>query len=162
MRITKEIAVNAAKKLVAKKREQNAAKDKQFKGIVTDLYKSTVPKDVLGMFETHPMYIDISWNVNLYDNGNYIANVSLSESLPQKDGRCSLQIGSDILKLYRSIKAEKKSIDELQETIENILYDLRTLKNVEKHLPEAVQHIPAAQNTALAINLEPLRALINE
>jgi predicted nucleotidyltransferase len=162
MRITKEIAENAAKKLVAKKREQNAAKYKHFKGIAADLYKSTLPKEILEIFKKYPLYLSPSTSVNLYDNGNYIAYVDVNESLPQRDGRCSLQMDSNNLKLYRAIKAEKRSIDELEKTISNALYELRTLKNVEKHFPEAVQYIPAAQNTALAINLEPLRALINE
>lgn len=161
MRITKEIAENAARKLLAKKREQNAAKEKQFNAALSEQYRSTVPIDVLIVFETYPSYISTSRYLHLYDNGNYIAQIVVSDDLPKKDGNLNLQLISADVKRFRNIKAEEKRIDELQETISNALYDLRTMKNVEKHFPEAVQYIPSAQTTALAINLEPLRALIN-
>jgi len=160
-RITKQIAEEVAKKLVAKKRETLKLRTKEFSEKITKICHEKVPFEVLVVFEKHPNYFHQTSTFKPSGNGWNFQNLNLSHSLPSQAGYFSFEMevetSNELLKEFNKNKDEQKQIDELQRDLVNTLLNLKTYKSVTENFPEAVEHLPKIVNNTVALNLSDIR-----
>lgn len=82
MRITKTIAENVAKELTKKLHEKIKEYEIDLRTIVTDIVKSSIPKDVMSCYKKYPTYFSDRQKVSLCGNGLHYDEVSLLDKLP--------------------------------------------------------------------------------
>lgn len=160
MRITKTIAEQVAKKMLAKIKEQVAEVDREKQSICTEYYATTLPDGLLDMFAKHPRYFNQSMvkNANIIGLGKdnlwfgcnmpvtYYDNLDVPESISEK-----------IVAKVQAAKALNKKYDEMYEELVSSLLALRTYANVQKNLPEAAVHLPQVAERFLPSNLTSLK-----
>ena len=167
MRITKQAAENAAKKLVEKKREKIAKLNDEFATTVRNMYMATVPEEVRKLFEEKSPYIDLGSRVVLNSHGFNWEYIAQSEYVPIKrnNGNVLLEMscndGAFLQRRFQKIRKLEKETDNLELSIATAIYSLKTLKNVEAEFPEAVPFLPTSQTTAVAVNIGPIRQLLS-
>lgn len=163
MRITKAIAENVAKELTKKLDGKIKEHQADLRAVVTDIAKSSIPKDVLACYKKHPSYFNDRQKVSLCGNGLHYDEVPLLDKLPidyyykpnEKDS-------ASILARLNNISKLKKEAEELENDIYVALVALKTYKRVEQEFPEAVQYLPeSSQCVAIAIPMKDLRGKIN-
>lgn len=168
-RITKQIAEDVSKAMTAEKRKAaNELKDR-FRDAVRNAALSRVPKQVVELFnnsEVRP-YMNYNNSVQLSGNGFNYKWVTISE-IPYKGNSCGLDItseeGKTLWEMDHAYKQAEDEAKELEREIFTALYaTLKTYKNVEKHFPEAFEHLPKlSSRTALSINVDALRKKITK
>lgn len=166
MRITKQIASDVAKELVAKKSKENG---KVWIELCEKIHKSilkTIPKDLLEISEKYPNYIKGSQVVKIIGNGFNHESINISKTFPCTDWSRiytpTEEEGKEWISLFNKYHDERKKISELYRDIENCLYNLKTYKAVEENFPEAYKYLPVKIATSLSINLSDIRQKINE
>jgi hypothetical protein len=161
-RITKQIAEEVAKKLVAKKRETLKLWKQVFSEKITKICHEKVPFEVLVVFEKHPKYFKTTnrfrpvgngWNSQYLDLNTYLPNSNYDYFSFEMEVKTS----NALLKEYNKNKDEQKQIDELQRDLVNTLLNLKTYKSVTENFPEAVEHLPKIVNNTVALNLSDIR-----
>ena len=168
-RITKQIAEDVSKAMTADKR--NAAKElkDKFREAVRNAALSRIPNQVVELFNNSEIrpYMDQKNSVKLIGNGFNYKWVSISE-VPHKSGDSCLELfieeGKTLWEMERAYNLAEDEVKELDLEIYTALYaTLKTYKNVEKHFPEAFEHLPKlSASTAISVNLDTLRQKISQ
>lgn len=164
MRITKQIASEVAKQLLAEKRKEN---DKNWIELSKKVYESvlkTVPKEIIELHEKHPSFVRTSRSIKLIGNGFNHEYVNTSKEFPcehySKNYVPTAKEGVEWIKLLNDYNDGKESIKKLNSEIELALYNLRTYKAVQENFPEAYELLPEKTSTALSINISDIRQKI--
>lgn len=169
-RITKQIAEDVSKAMTATHRSNAKQLQSEFKDKVREIAVKRVPQQVMELFENSEgvnPYISTTNSVRLYGHGFDGNWISTQKDFPHKS-MCTANIelskneGQMLWELETNYKKAKDRVDQLQDEIYNALYcTLKSYKNVEKHFPEAYEHLPRlSTSTALTINLDKLRKKI--
>jgi len=164
-RITKAIAEDVAKQLVATKVNELTAIKTKLAETVADLYHNSIPKEVTSLFKKHPKYLHTTTTVNVTGAGiNGGMHLDFSIALPSKVGGWNTYLNlpddavSEIVEMANDIESKASAIRRLRRDIETAIFSLRTYANVEKEFPEAFALLPVSKvNTALAININSIR-----
>lgn len=150
-------------------REKRNAAEETFKALLYDMYRETIPADVLALFAKHPRYFNTCSTVSVHGNGFNGERFSIAKGLPHFDGSWNMVLQPDkkqaaeLQKKYRLWQDLDKKHEGLRKNIQQALLTLKTRKNIEENLPEAVPHLPAStSSTALIPNLKGLRKEISE
>lgn len=167
MRITKELASSVAKNLLKKKHEEVQKLENKLKEYVYDKALKFVPKEVSEFNEKFPGYIELSRSVS-FQQGWFEYRF---KSFRFPEGK-SLPLKSEYIDFERSIiesiASKQDQIVKLQtdykkaiREVENAIFNLRTVANVKKELPEAIPFLPQpGQTTALTVRIDKIRDLI--
>lgn len=161
-RITKQIAEEVAKKLVAPKKEKLKARNKEFSMNITELCLSRIPAEILDCYYENRSYFNTTHYFRPTGNGWQMQHLDLSEELPSPNGNSfsfemDVKTSNALLKEFNRNKDQKEQIEELQRDLENILFNLRTYKAVTENFPEAAEHLPKIVNNSIALNLSDIR-----
>ena len=151
-RITKEMADNAANKMMKKAygRKIDNAREKVYKAI-EELAKKYIPAPVLACVEEYTIYFDYSTSAS-------ITTMREGKYGPCKENYISGTISFKIPSNSRYITVDRKEYDALKKLddkriqlneemanfgkdVREALIALRTEKNVEKELPEAMKYL---------------------
>lgn len=167
MRITKELASSVAKSLLKKKQEEIQKLENKLKEYVYDKALKFVPKEVSEFNEKFPGYIELSRSVS-FQQGWFEYRFKSFRFPDEK----SLPLKSEYIDFERSIieqiASKQDQIAKLQSEyreairdVENAIFNLRTVANVKKELPEATPFLPKpGQTTAVSVRLDKIRDLI--
>lgn len=164
-RITKDIAERASQAMTAEKRKAAKELEKQFKDEVRKIALSRLPKKVIDLFESDlKPYMKRTGYVKIYSNGFNYKGVTF-EDIPWNENNTIVltdEEGKVLWDMEGQYKEAKEAVTQLEEEIYNALYyTLKSYNNVEKHFPEAFEHLPKlSSSTALTINLDKLRSKI--
>lgn len=161
-RITKKIAEDVARKLVAPKKEKLEQRKQEFEKNITEICWNKVPIEISTEFLRHPEFFRTTSTFKPSGNGWNFQTLHLSENLPNKYGNSfcfemDVKTSNALLKEYNRNKDQKEEIEELQRDLENILFNLRTYKAVTENFPEAAEHLPKIVNNSIALNLSDIR-----
>lgn len=164
MRITKEIAEQVARQMIAKKLEKNEAKKKELEGLIAlRVMETKVPKEVIQFIsDGFGEYLKKSKGVILIGNGFNHEYVDLKPfpSITTNGYVIFEPTPEDAkiwIKLHEDYNTERNKIQRLRGEISDTLYSLKTYNRVEKDFPEAFKFLPAKQETGLSICIDDLR-----
>jgi hypothetical protein len=169
MRITKEIADQVARQMIAKKLEKNEAKLQELKGLVAlRVMETKIPKEV-GQFRSDGFedYLKKSRGVTLIGNGFNHEYLDL-KPFPSTTSNNYITFeptpedAKIWIKLHRDYQTEIQNIQRLRGEIEEFLYRLKTYAKVEKEFPEAFKLLPAKQETGFSVCVDDLRKRLTE
>jgi len=166
MRITKMMAENAARKLTRKQFDELELSRKLFKTKLTEHCFSLVHENVKKAFidELLNKFLSLTSSSQLNGCGFSYDWMSLTHSIPSIGGnRINIQfennskIGKELFELYESNIKETDRLNKLKADIELALVSMKTLKRVEIEFPEALEFLPKNENTAIMVNINPIR-----
>ena len=165
-RITKSIAESTAKKLVKTKREVIASLENQLSNEVQKQITSKIPLDIIQFQEKYPKFITTSSTVIISGNGWNFERVYLNKYLPSPNSSQfeflpNPKIANRLLLIFNEIKDKKTAIEELQNDLENTIFNLRTYKSVQENFPEAYELLPKIANNSVQLNLSDIRNRLN-
>ena len=164
MRITKQIASEVAKELVAKKRKENGKVWIELCESIYESIKKKIPKELIDFSNKYPSYTRMSQIVKLVGNGFNHESINLNNAFPCRDWSLTYvptnEEGEKWIKLFNKYHEQRESISSLHRDIENALYNLKTYKAVEENFPEAYKFLPEKITTSLSINLSDIRQKI--
>lgn len=168
MRITKEMAHICASKMTEHYNVSIKEEREILSSIVDKLHKENIPKGVFDFFLKHgDDYISTTKIARLFGRGLNGEWVNFSTALPSRNRDiASLQLNDidagKIVDGFSKIRKHETNRNELKKSIEVALFNLRTLKNVTKELPEALEFLPKENvNTTLEINISDIRNQLN-
>ena len=166
-RITKSMAEAAAHeltKIAFDKKVEKAEND--LKQLAEHFVRKYIPEEVREVAVTHLEAYEHTSRVEFTTEGNGGYNykyVRLSYEHPQYK-RIQLSIDD-----WRSLEKADKHLRNMQDArrdydieVQTALFNLRTERNVTDQFPEALPFLNFTECTALAPNLTPLRALLNQ
>lgn len=159
------MAEEAAKNMVQKKRAALKEDQESYKVFVKDMYMTTVPDEVKKLFQTHRSYMEVGGCINVYDNGMCLDQIyyGSQNGFPSKEGyRASYQADVHVIGICRDLKRREDELDNLESSIFNALYGLKTRKAVESAFPEALEFLQETEVRAIAVNIGPIRELLNQ
>lgn len=168
MQISKQLADSISKEIATKLKVKVDKAEAEYLKLATSFYKKQVPAAVLRMQKQHPDYFQTGTSLCLNGHGFHHEVVKMSESLVKNSGNYY-----SILHLTPAIARElivaKNNWENLQEQYKQLraetttaLLNLRTFKNIQEQLPEAVKYLPKSKTTAIIPNLGKLRVKIQE
>ena len=164
-RITKEQSREIAKAMVIAKEKKVQELKEYLKWLVTQAYRGSLDKDILAAWDKEKFkpFMQYTCSVNLIGTGLNHNYVEIAKTPAVNGNRATIEVDGDtaeaIVKALRDYESEKEAVKELQSQLEIVIYKLASRKNIEKHLPEALEHLPAdSSNTALSIDLSNLRS----
>jgi len=153
MRITKQIAEDVSKEMLAKKTQKlEGIKDELAKELHQECLK-LIPSDVLDMYPNYPEYFTTTrccrFDVYSHDIGSY---------LPSSHGNnFSIEPTDKIRSLVKLKVATNKEIEQLKREIYNVVLSAKTLNNLKKIMPKAVDFIRVKGDLLLpSIDIENL------
>jgi len=170
--ITKDLINQIVNKLMIPHDEAKVKMELELKKICVEEHMKFIPKEVLKLFRDDKLrqFVKRDNYIRLTSEFNY-RNVYINEiekyGVPSIEDKYYLEISDE--KTHKKLMTLKNSIDDkysqmskLRQDIENTLRSLRTYKNIQTHFPEAAYYLPKDGGcTAIAVNMEDLRYLIN-
>lgn len=167
MRITKKLAEDVAVSLLQKKKEEIKNLRNELSEYAYDLAASTIPDEVKEFDKKFPEYVSKETHISFsekwfeYQWKNFY--FPEGKSLPLKSEY--LEVEREVLK---QIEAKQDHISKLENEyrqarreVENAIFNLRTVANVKKELPEAIPFLPEpGQTTALTVRIDKVRELL--
>lgn len=164
-RMSKDVAHQIAIKLTEKKQKAVDKLKKEYELFVTNEYWKQTPRSVKLAFKKFPEYFRTDSSVVLNGHGFNWEYVSTTKRvIEKKDGRSFLtltpELSSECMKLMRAWQKEQEAIKLLKGEIETALFGLRSVTQIQKHLPEAIPYLPKETSMELMINLDDLRTKI--
>lgn len=164
MRITKQIAAGVAAKMSKPAFDAAKALHDELRKLVTEFRIANTPKEILEAFKDPKLnpYIRACNGLNIQGMGLF------SEFVRYTDG--PLPEASEYIKTF-TLTSETEYIafafnrwqdavedaEALRKELEITLLNLKTFTRVQQDLPEAVDYLPSATTTALAIDTSKLR-----
>lgn len=150
--------------MIAKKEQVKELKQ-NLTNIATEAYRKTLDKELLAMWDKEKFKPFMQWtcSANFIGPGLNHDYVDLVKSPAVNGSRPTVELDKDtansIVLAKRAYETKNNEVKDLEKTLEIVIYKLASRKNIEKHLPEALEHLPADNsNTALSVDLSNLRA----
>lgn len=170
-KISQADASQAATKIAEPINKKSIEIETSLREYVTEIYKVTLPAEILKMYEKHSEYIKTTYSVKITGTGIKERSVSLMGALPAD--KQESYTGSDeyYTKIHLSNEQSKKAgklIDakedmskkykDTRDEIERTILNLNTHKRVLEQFPEAYGALPGVNtNTQLTVQLQPVR-----
>lgn len=160
MVISKERAAQIAELLIQPKQKEITEIEKLLKDELTKIVESAVPEDVKKLWDDNSKFLNYATYVTLRKYGFNHDSFSLSKPVPASDHGdfdISKEDAKTIKSIQNQIKDLKVSRDKLRIEIKQSLLQLKTVKNISEHFPEAAKHLPASNTLAITIDLNKVR-----
>ena len=167
MRITKRIAEEAARRMVAPAIEKMESKKEELKAILRTEYEKNIPEEVVKFAAKYPSYVRKNPRVYIKATGsNQEHFTSLKGLIDKSDGfQRELFIPDDLRVKIGKLQNE---IDDLytnsivvERNLRKAIEAARTLKKLQEDLPEAIPHIKGTKQE-IAINNKDLILDLNK
>ena len=166
--ISKDLARQIATKLTEKSRIAKDELHKEYRQLVTDLYKEQVPDDVSKCFKNNPDWFytqssirldghGFDWEYVATMGGNVIANGGSNAFL-----KLTSKTADKITNSKRKWEKAKDSYELLKDETVQALLALKTFANIRKELPEASPMLPPPMSNALVCNFDSLKKKLNK
>jgi len=161
-RITKEIAENVTKELLAKKVEKKHELLKEIGEITRQELILSVPPKVMELFNQKEEKIFFKTESNIYLTDFSKLGVYFSP-IPKSDGNYYYKFTNEETRkkvdvLYKKYIALEKQIEQLKEEIKHSLLALKTFKRIEEQFPEAFKFLPKDNSAFLpALNIRKIQ-----
>lgn len=145
MRITRTMAANAATLMASKKYDPVVKRaNDELKSCVLDAVK-IIPDDILEVCKKYSDIFYISTDVYMYWNGRDY-RVTLPFCIPAslrslRNGYYPMECQEKIVNACKGVLAAESKRKELKDTIESIIFNLRTRARLEEDFPEACEFI---------------------
>lgn len=166
-RITKDIASAMAKQLTESQSKEISQLGNELTAVCRQLYIDSLPAGILLVYKKWMEWFDSTSSIII--NGPGLTQgykyYNIGESLPKNKGRIEVDANQadDIVMLENKITVKKKEYNELKSSIEAILFNLRTYKNVCDKFPEAAKYLPAQKTPApIMITLKDIRCKLDK
>lgn len=132
---------------------------------ITELYKQSIPADVMKMFEKNPEYIKTTSSVKISGQGLVKdRSVSFIGSFPSNKGEyyVTLHMTNEQAKKAVKLVEQRQEMEEkyknTKDEIETTILNLGTHKRVLDDFPEAYGSLPGVNiNTQMTVQLQPVR-----
>lgn len=167
--ITQTLASQIANAITEKLTKELEVKEEHLEALFGEMYRHSLPKVIADGYAKNPDFFYTSKSVSVYGNGFnselFKMNVSAPNERrgwtpifePNKTQAATLQ------KMKRAIDLLRDKRDKIRKDITQALLTLKTRKNIEVQLPEAVPFLPKEViSTALIPNLSGLRKELTE
>lgn len=153
MRITKQIAEQVSVQMLAKKSEKLDQLQDQLKKELKEECLKTIPPDVLHMYPNYPEFFSVSGRCYIdgysYEVGSYLPSVH--------GNSFKIKQTEKIKSLIKSKSEKQKEFKQLKTEIYNVVLSAKTLNNLKKIMPKAVEFIKVEGDLLLpAVNIENL------
>ena len=150
MRITKQIAEQVSVQMLAKKKAKlDQLRDQLSKELYQECLK-TIPPDVLDMYPNYPDFFMCSryCKINGYSH-------DISKYLPSAHGtHFKMEMNEKIKSILKSINEKEEEFAQLKREIYNVVLSAKTLNNLKKIMPKAVEFIKVEGDLLLpAVNI---------
>ena len=163
-KISQADASQAATKIAEPINEKSIEIETSLREYVTEIYKVTLPAEILKMYEKHSEYIKTTYSVKITGTGIKERTVSLMGGLPvDKDEyytkiHLSNEQSKKAGKLIDAKEDMSKKYKDTRDEIERTILNLNTHKRVLEQFPEAYGALPGVNtNTQLTVQLQPVR-----
>jgi hypothetical protein len=132
---------------------------KDLSNAFTEMYLTTVPTEILKMFEKHPSFFEQRCEFQLQGNGCNYPYVRANRALPfsKRVYTPTEEQAVKLLACINKIDSKKKELNKLINDIAITLVALRTYKKIKEVFPEAALFLPEKTTTALALNISDLQ-----
>ena len=154
-RITKDIAQEVADKMVVPALAQVEVAHKKLQDAMLVIMQGRTPQIIKDAFAKNPEYFDTIEKVYVKGNGFTGQEIKTSERFISQSGKYSTTIQPTeaeckiLWDLYVDWEKHNKECVELQSSIFNTLYSLKTYAQVGKNFEEAVPFLPEKTSTEL-------------
>jgi flagellar motor component MotA len=144
----------------------------ELKKICVEEHMKFVPKEVLKLFRDDKLRQFVNKNsyirlTNEFNCKHVYINEIEKHGVPSIEDKYYLEIEDEktfkkLMLLTNGIDDKYSQMSKLKQDIENTLRSLKSYKNIQAHFPEAAYYLPKQGGcTAIAVNMEDLRHLIN-
>ncbi len=160
-RITKQIAEEMAKHLVEPQTLEITKLTGELTTVCRQFYLDSLPEGILPVFKKWLVWFDSTSQIRIEGPGlsQGYKYYNIGESLPKNTDSIVItaEQAADIIAI------EKEERSQLRESIEVILFNLRTYKNVQEKFPEAAKYLPAQKTPApVMILLKDIRCKLDK
>lgn len=163
-RINRAGAQEVANKLLDKRDKQVKQLRQDYLLMLTEEAERQVPDNIMKFFKDNHNWMSSQTSCYMNGHGFNGESFSMIRDVPKQHGHEMIKLTKDFAdKLKKAIHAHEKERDEvkaLRESIVVALCNLRTFKNIQEHLPEAVPFLPKSDNTELIVNFSDIRKKI--
>lgn len=162
MRITKEIAHNAALRLTSKSKKACDKLEMEFELAVVCAYDQQIPGIVKSTFNKFPEWFARTNYIMLRGHGFNHESVFLKKQAICNNGNdgAFLKMDKEIgnaLQMKRNAHAKaRKEYNELLDETAQALMNLRTYKRISEVFPAAMVFLPTEMSTSLIVNIDSL------
>lgn len=161
-RITKSIAEEVARQLVKERENEISQLKKNLGHYVTQLHIARIPEIVMKAFKTNGSYINSQQSMRITGAGfDRWFTVNMDKTLPYSGEHLQVndEQGNAIKDADNLIQDKTTAKNDLKQSIEVALFNLRTYANVEKEFPEAVKFLPKQNiNNGPAVCIKDIRS----
>lgn len=173
MRISKQKADTAARRLTEKAEKNVEALKKEFAALVAKFYNEQTPKDVHAFAEKHPEFVTYSHYVNFDGHGFSRESIAMEKSVlanVQGYNQAKLVLTAKVADALKKARDKwqdaQKEYKALKEETRVAILNLGTTTKIEKELPIAAQYLdgcaPVTKYPVPAVNLAPLKAKLQK
>lgn len=160
--LSKQVIEQIAQKLTEKSKKYSEAVDKELMQLVTEIYETQVPAEVMKVFKTQCEYIETTQTLYLNGHGFNRESIKMTKQLPAKSSysqtlNLNAAIAERIMKAKRKKEKAAEDYKNLVLETESALTALRTHKNVRENLPEAAKYLPPPMSNALVVSFDSLK-----
>lgn len=169
-RISNELASQIAFKMTEKSRIATDTLHVQFREIVTTIYESQTPEEVVNCFKKHPDWLPTSGGIKLNGHGFNWEYVSGTRHIINNNSINSSSSGvlkmtdknsKQIMDAKRKWEKAKEKYELLKSESKQALLALKTFNNIRKELPQAATMLPPPMSNALICNFTSLKSKLD-
>ena len=160
--LSKLVIEQIAEKMTEKSKKYSDLMEKELSELVTEIYESQIPNEVMKIFKTHSEYLETCQAVYLDGHGFSRETIRMNKSLPATSSyhqKLSLTaaIADRIIRAKRKFEKAKEDYKTLEQETKSALFSLKTHKNVRENLPEAAPYLPPPMSNALVVSFDSLQ-----
>ena len=161
--ISKDLANKISFRLTEKSKAVTDSLYENFRLLVVEAYKDTIPGEVMSLFKKLPEYIETTDIVRIEGSGFSRQWVSINGQLPG-DGNFKFtgKVAEKLMSAKRKHEDSQKKYNELRRETESALLALKTHANIRKELPAAIPFLPPPMSNALVCNFQSLNKKLNK
>jgi hypothetical protein len=168
MRITKAIAEETAKKMVASKQSELNGKVKELSAFTQNFLLEKVPNDVKECFKDNSKFIKTNQSFRFTGCGFNNEWISTIVSVPSINQYIDITnedsyFSKKAIKMSNAIDKQKEGIKTLKAHIENALFSFGTIKKASEMFPECADFLPKYEKfMPPSVNLGKIRELLTQ
>lgn len=166
-RITKDIASAMAKQLTEPQSKEIAELNNDYAALCRQFYLEKLPDGILPAYKKWIQWFDTTSQIVI--NGPGLSQgykyYNIGESLPKSSNKIEVtaEQANQIVAFENEIARKKQELNTFKSSIEVILFNLRTYKNVCDKFPEAAKFLPAQKTPApILIQLKDIRCKLDK
>lgn len=166
-RITKDIASAMAKQLTEPQSQEIRELNGELTGVCRLFYLNRLPDGILSAYKKWIEWFDTTSSIEIKGPGlsQGYKYYNIGESLPKNKNVINVtsEEANQIVALENKISIKKQELNQFRGSIEVILFNLRTYKNVQDKFPEASKFLPTQKAPApIMIALKDIRCKLDK